>query len=301
MADDRPRVSVIIPVLNAEQTLGEQLDALARQLGDISCEVLVCDNGSSDGTRNVASSYRDRIDKLRILDASDRRGASHARNIGIVHARGDVVAFCDADDVVADDWAATMATHVRSGHMVTGWLEFGLLNTGTRGGVEKHLVVVSNYLAGIASGNVALTTADARRIGGFDESFRYAVEDIDFGWRAQQAGLSVSRESALVHCRTRSDLTSLFRQHRTWGRGNIMLRVRHARVLGNVLSFKYSVKALARTGLTLPFLWWRRPRAERRALVRQLGTCLGEFEGHVIFRVLKRMPQPVLISAREPS
>lgn len=290
-------VSVIIPALNAAKTLPQQLEALAQQHNPPPFEVIVCDNGSSDATISIARRFRLHIPQLQVVDAGARRGASHARNVGIAHATGRVVAFCDADDVVAADWVSIMAATVGPGHMVTGWLEFGLLNRGRATSPEKDLVVVSGHLPGIASGNVALTAADARRIGGFDESFRYAVEDIDFAWRAQHAGMTVSREAAVVHCRTRSTLRALFHQHRTWGRGNIMLRVRHAEHLGRVMSFRYSTKALARTTVSIIRHWRGAAMEQRRELVRGFALSLGEFEGHVMFRLLRRMPEPVLLDS----
>ncbi|MGJ6980384.1 glycosyltransferase family 2 protein [Aestuariimicrobium soli] len=295
-----PEVSVIVPVLNGAATIGDQLAALARQTDATDrrvpeFEVLVCDNGSTDGTRARVAQFADQFAALRVLDASDRRGAAHARNVGILAARGRVVAFCDADDVVADDWVASMARFVGPGSIVTGWLDFARLNGPLGGGLEKDLVEVAGHLPGIASGNVALEREAALAVGGFDESYRYAVEDIDFGWRAQHHGLTLTREPAVVSVRLRADDASAFRQHRTWGRGNIMLRQRHRERLGNVMSARYSAKALVTTYARLPLRWLTASRAGRRALASAAGTTLGEFEGHVIFRLLGRMPAPLLI------
>ncbi|MYR59535.1 glycosyltransferase, partial [Streptomyces sp. SID625] len=79
---------------------------LGRQTYQGPWEVVVVDNGSVDGTPEVARAARAVLPALRIVDARDRAGESYARNRGIAEARGDLVAFCDADDVAAEGWLA---------------------------------------------------------------------------------------------------------------------------------------------------------------------------------------------------
>lgn len=79
--------SVIIPVYNGANYITQQLDALAAQTGNPSFEVLICNNGSTDGTRAVVESYNAPY-PLRVIDASQRGGASHARNMGGGTSRG---------------------------------------------------------------------------------------------------------------------------------------------------------------------------------------------------------------------
>ncbi|VEJ28812.1 Hyaluronan synthase [Rothia dentocariosa] len=98
--------SVIIPVYNGANYITQQLDALAAQTGNPSFEVLICDNGSTDGTRAVVEGYNAPY-PLRVIDASQRGGASHARNMGAVQAAGDILIFCDGDDLVEPDWVAS--------------------------------------------------------------------------------------------------------------------------------------------------------------------------------------------------
>ena len=69
---ERLDASVVIPAFNAEATIADQLTALAGQRTDASFEVLVCDNGSTDGTRGVVEHFADRMPLLRLVDA-DRK------------------------------------------------------------------------------------------------------------------------------------------------------------------------------------------------------------------------------------
>lgn len=90
-----PLVSCIVPVRNAERYLREAIDSILAQTYS-PLEVIVVDDGSTDGSADVAASYGDRIQLIRQQPSS---GAAGARNRGIESARGELVAFLDADDI----------------------------------------------------------------------------------------------------------------------------------------------------------------------------------------------------------
>jgi glycosyltransferase involved in cell wall biosynthesis len=89
-----PRVSCIVPVCNGERFLGAAIDSILSQTRP-PFEVIVVDDGSTDGTARVARAYGARVTYV----AQANAGAAGARNTGIGRARGDVVAFLDADDL----------------------------------------------------------------------------------------------------------------------------------------------------------------------------------------------------------
>ena len=90
-----PRVSVVVPAYERADVVGRAIDsALAQTVADI--EVVVVDDGSSDGTRDVVEGYDD--DRVRSLAHDTNRGVSAARNTGFDAATGDYVAFLDSDD-----------------------------------------------------------------------------------------------------------------------------------------------------------------------------------------------------------
>ena len=91
----RETVSVIIPAHNAAVTLGRALDSVLVQSEPVH-EILVIDDGSKDDTGRIAASYAQHGVELITLPA--RSGAAAARNAGIERARGDYLAFLDADD-----------------------------------------------------------------------------------------------------------------------------------------------------------------------------------------------------------
>ena len=90
-----PRVSVIVPAYNAAAHIGEALESVYAQTAD-DWEIVVCNDGSSDDTAAVASSFGERV---RLVQNERNRGLAAARNAAIEHARGSVIALLDADDV----------------------------------------------------------------------------------------------------------------------------------------------------------------------------------------------------------
>jgi GT2 family glycosyltransferase len=105
---DRCDVSVVISTFNRCEQLPTAVDACLAQTGAAPYEVIVVDNNSSDGTRAfIEARLAAGADRLRYVFEA-RQGLPHARNAGIEHARGGVVAFTDDDVCVAPDWVAAI-------------------------------------------------------------------------------------------------------------------------------------------------------------------------------------------------
>lgn len=100
------KVSVIVPCYNAQRYLAPCLDAvLAQSVADF--EVLLIDDGSTDGTAAIAARYAMRDARVRVFRQSNA-GVSAARNLGLSHARGEWVTFVDSDDLLTPDALAVM-------------------------------------------------------------------------------------------------------------------------------------------------------------------------------------------------
>lgn len=93
------KVSVIMPLYNAEQYVGECIESiLGQSFGDF--ELIVVDDSSTDGSFAVAESYARRDPRIRLLRNEQNLGAAQTRNRALDAARGEYVAFMDADDLV---------------------------------------------------------------------------------------------------------------------------------------------------------------------------------------------------------
>lgn len=227
------RVSIVIAAYDAEATLGAQLDALRPQLGD-DTEVLVCDNGSTDGTRRLVETYAAGAMRVRLVDASARRGPAAARNIGASAASGTLLLFCDADDVVTPGWAAGLRTALQSADLVAGRLDGRSLNRGNRASVswevsaEIRMPFWTRFGAG-ASSNLGIRRAVFESVGGFDERLRTG-EDVDLCWRVQLAGFTFARSpGAVVLSRQRNGRRAVFRQAYAYGAGSRALQIKYRR------------------------------------------------------------------------
>ena len=90
-----PPVSVVIPAYNRAATIGAAIDSVLRQTWT-DFELVVVDNGSTDGTLEAARAVTD--PRLRVVAAPRNLGAAGARNLGVAEARGTWIAFQDSDD-----------------------------------------------------------------------------------------------------------------------------------------------------------------------------------------------------------
>jgi glycosyltransferase involved in cell wall biosynthesis len=232
-----PTLSVVIACRNAETTLGVQLDALAREPRHAEWEILLCDNGSTDGTNALAESYRDRLPSLRIVDARRRRGPAFARNAGAAVSRARYLAFVDADDEIAPGWIETMLTALDSHVFVAGRFEATRLNSAavlrTRPLQQSRGLQDSGIgprLPHAGAGNMGIHRDVFDAVGGFDAELR-CLEDTDFCWRVQLAGVPlVFVPAAVVHVRLRSTIRRMWRQGRDYGAATAELEHRYAGV-----------------------------------------------------------------------
>jgi glycosyltransferase involved in cell wall biosynthesis len=97
----KPLVSIITIFLDEQRFLAESVESvLGQQYG--SWELLLCDDGSTDGSADIARTYADRYpDRIRYLEhpGHENRGMSATRNLGLAHSQGSLIGFLDADDV----------------------------------------------------------------------------------------------------------------------------------------------------------------------------------------------------------
>jgi GT2 family glycosyltransferase len=223
-------VSVIVPVRNGVDVIDLQLEALAAQTYQGSFEVIVADNGSTDGLREHIERHplRDRL-TLTWVDASARGGGSFARNIGARTAAGDFYAFCDGDDRVYPQWLDEMIAAARTHDAVGGAVETHTLNSVDAQSWRHMLPPETPYefpgfLPVSPTCNLGVWADMFAKVGGFDVEYDRGAEDSDFAIRVQLAGgvLGHSPE-AMVAYRLRDTLQGIWSQSVMCGEGDAQL------------------------------------------------------------------------------
>ncbi len=225
-------VSIVIPVRNGARTLPACLDAVARQepIPDVTVELIVVDNGSSDASREFAESHP----AVTRVITETRPGSYAARNAGLAVASGDVIAFTDADCVPAADWLRAgiealaegvdlVAGHVtpRLSHAPSVWERF---DAGHHVDQRKYVELMGFG----ATANLFVRSIVLAGVGTFDGAMG-SGGDRELCRRAVHAGfrLAYSPDAVVMHG-SRRTARETWRLHRRLGAG---LRQLHERGL----------------------------------------------------------------------
>ena len=190
-------ISVVIPTYNRWPILEKCLVALEHQTpsGEIEgYEVVLVDDGSTDGTPDRLRQEADRFPHVRLFEQA-HGGPAEGRNRGVDQARGDVIVFIDSDLVVMPGF---LASHARA--LQRTWTQRGDRLCFTYGAVintanfedptaERHKLRDLSW-AYFATGNVAIDRSVLQQSGLFDLGFRlYGWEDLELGERLRQMGV----------------------------------------------------------------------------------------------------------------
>jgi glycosyltransferase involved in cell wall biosynthesis len=214
----------VIPARDAAGVLGEQLDALREQQWEGTWEIVVAvDIGSTDDTVEVVRRHAGAGVPIRIVDAPPGAGPGAGRNVGAAAATGTALAFCDADDVVAEGWIAAVGNALRQHEFVTGPLELDRLNppwiVEARGrSFAARRPVYEGIFPYASSCNLGLRRPVFERAGGFDPDWRVG-EDLELSLRLWLANVEMHFVAgAVVHYRYRPTLRATYQQARSYGR-----------------------------------------------------------------------------------
>jgi glycosyltransferase involved in cell wall biosynthesis len=288
------KLSVIIPCYNAAHTIATQLEALAKQQWSESWELIISDNGSTDQTLTIVAEYRDLLPNLEVVDASDLRGAAHARNVGASIAKADALAFCDADDEVGERWVFAMSEALSRHDFVASRFEVEKLNppwvVEGRGNPQKdglHEIWYPPYLPHAGCSGLGVKRALHEAVGGFDESLPF-LEETDYCFRIQLRGTELHfTPDAIVHIRFRDTYGGIYRQARNYAEYNVLLSKRYRFSDTNWSSRKLLIcKQYASKWIRLMRLLPRTVTSAGRARwVWSLGWQIGRLKGSIKHRV----------------
>ncbi len=180
------KISAIVPVYNGERHLAETLDSVFAQTHPAD-EVIAVDDGSTDGSGEILRRYGARITVVRQAN----QGVAGARNAGLAHARGDVIAFIDQDDLWPPGRNRAMAEALASApgvEVVAGLVE--VLNEMT---VPRAVPQVMDTMhKEVLVGSLLVRRSVFDRLGGFSARVGYG-DDTDFYLRRREAEVPTLR------------------------------------------------------------------------------------------------------------
>jgi glycosyltransferase involved in cell wall biosynthesis len=230
IVDELPLVSVVVCTRNGSARIGDCLRAISLLHGHV--EAIVVDDGSSDGTAEIVARQFPWVRLIRLAAS----GLSAARNAGAAVAQGEIIAYTDDDCEPDRDWIVRLCREFSRG----SWDAVGGPNLSPRpltraaalisvaDGSPTHVMLSDLEAEHLAGCNLAVKAAVLRQIGGFDEQFTTAGDDVDFCWRLSDAGLRMGfAATAFVWHHRRTTFVGYLRQQKGYGKAEALLIRKH--------------------------------------------------------------------------
>lgn len=201
------KLSVVIPAFNEEKYIGACLEEVITTAGNDVYEIIVVDNASTDKTAQVAKKYKG----VKVV-RENRKGLTRARQAGLLAAKGDLIAYIDADTHVKPGWfhkvikefegnprlvclsAPYNLYDVSKLKRVLVWSWWNLLAYPTYKLLMQYMVLGANF---VAKRSVLL------KIGGFDEDVAFYGEDTNIARRLHKVGKVKFLRKSLVNSSAR--------------------------------------------------------------------------------------------------
>ena len=225
-----PRFSVIVCTRNGSATLRGCLEAIERQSWP-DREVLVIDDGSTDATREIASSF-----PFVRYHHQPPAGLGVARNFGLRLAQGEILAYTDDDCLPDEDWLARLATAFDDPR----WVAAGGPNippparnrtealVASAPGAPTHVLLTDEEAEHLPGCNLAIRKSALQAIGGFHPDFHAAGDDVDVCWRLREAGGRLRFvPAAFVWHHRRFSVRAYLRQQSGYGQAEALLMKHH--------------------------------------------------------------------------
>lgn len=212
-------LSVVIPAYNEAKDLPKLVESVRREM-TMEVEIVVVDNGSTDGTGQLAHRLG-----CRVIDAPDRMYPAAARNYGAQHCHSPVLVFLDADVIVTKTWAREVERLTRDQRFLEGWSV-----TGDSCHISKSPSWIERFWfeplrrngrSFVNGANMVISRKAFETSGGFNPKLETG-EDVEFSERAMKLGIAVELNPNLVvhHEGFPKNLRSFFAREKWHGVGD---------------------------------------------------------------------------------
>ncbi|MFA5059949.1 MAG: glycosyltransferase [Candidatus Omnitrophota bacterium] len=212
-------ISIVIPAFNAQKTIAQAIDAARNQDYQRSIEIIVVDDGSTDATAQIATSFAG----VKYIHQKNL-GPAVARNRGFKESRGDIIFFTDSDCVAQNDWVSRCVAHFSDDKIGVVCGTYGIVNTRNLLAqcvhaeiVFRHRVLLPDFPKAFGSYNFCVRRSVFEGVGGFNKHYRFASgEDNDLSYRILQMGYKIyfERKAVVAHHHPERVMKYLSEQYR---------------------------------------------------------------------------------------
>ncbi|MGB9857721.1 MAG: glycosyltransferase family 2 protein [Dictyoglomaceae bacterium] len=205
-------ISVIIPTYNRRKLLEIVLPPILNQNFDKNYEVIISDDGSSDGTYQLIEEYKKIFGNIKYISFSERKGPAHARNKALEIAQGKLIVFIDSDIYVKKDF---LKNHyeIQKENNFKVLVQGAVVNTYNWKNPEREKFKLRDISSAyFDTCNASISKELILRAGLFDENFTfYGWEDLELGLRLKKMGVKLVRSEKIIvwHLKVPPDFKNL--------------------------------------------------------------------------------------------
>ncbi len=232
-------VSFVVPVYNGERTLRRALDSIFAQKTDLPVEVLVVEDGSTDGSPAILAALAE-AGRIRLVPG-EHRCAAAAINTGIRHASHEIICQVDQDVVLGDNWLSVLLAALDADpRLAAAQAYYGTDRSSTVWArvmgydlEHRYSRIAGETVDHVCTGTTAYRKSALVEVGLLDESFGYGYDN-DMSYRLQKAGwrMRLCRAARSTHL-WRENLGAYLRQQYGIGYGRLDLVGKHGRYKGD--------------------------------------------------------------------
>jgi glycosyltransferase involved in cell wall biosynthesis len=254
-------ISVVIPTYNRKDELPLLLDALDKEVFPRDkFEVIVVDDGSTDGTKEFLKSYSP-LYNITTIFHRENLGSAVSRNDGIKAAKKEIILLLDDDLIPEQGILRHHADNHRNGAcavignityretFTTRWISRYLSTRGVKKIPKGERIPFKCFW----SSNASVKKKHLLQVGLFDEEFKVAGgEDTELAYRLEKAGISFVYEEKAICYHQPVSLQELMERQRSFAKNALPLLLRKGTVFKEVFKIDYAKKPAMRMGLLLP-------------------------------------------------
>ena len=224
-----PFVSVVVPMYNSEETIENCINSLLNlDYPKDRYEIIVVDDHSTDNSAKIVSDFKYIHSNVRLTkQAKNKKGPAAARNLGIAHAKGELIASTDADEIMFPDWLNELLPYFSSQRIAAVGallIEKHPMDYGLAPKIQSIIIDPGFKPGTVAAGNVIYRKKILREVGGFNEFCRFNDLDVDLHYRISERGYSLKAvQKYLGQHKQRHSLGAFYKRMRGFGAAGLII------------------------------------------------------------------------------